>query len=405
MKILQINNTDLPGARFNGYNLMNYFNSLGIDTKQLVYDKLSDNKNVISFADRVNTLRIYKEFEYANSLQSLIFPYAHKIMRMAEFIEADIVHYHLIHNYILSLYDLPELFSLKKSVWTIHDPWVFTGHCIYPMDCNDYLSGCHKCRDLERNFPIYTDNAENLWRVKKEIFSKINADIVVASAWMKHLIETSPLTSVFQRVHIIPFGINLELYKVDGNRKDAMRRRFSISDDDFVIFFRADKSAFKGLNLIKMMLESLKAKKQITLVTVGEKGLLNKYRYKYKVVDFGWINDEKELSDIYACADVFLMPSTAEAFGVMAIEAMASSVPVVVMEGTALPDVVNAPHYGVAFDRDNVSDFTSKVEWLIEDDKERKKRGIMCRQLAEEKYDEKIYFSNMLTLYKSLMEH
>lgn len=404
MNILHVNNTDLPGARFNGYNLQKYFNAHCIKTKQLVYEKLSDDDNVISFADRVDTLRVYKKFEYENSLQSLVYPYAHKIMNMIEFREADIVHYHLIHNYILSLYDLPELFSRKKTVWTIHDPWIFTGHCVHPMECKEYLSGCNKCDNLERYFPMLTDNAANMWSIKKQIFSQLDMDIVVASNWMKKIIEESPLTRSFKRVHVIPFGINLDLYKVDETRKATIRKERSISNDNIVLFFRADRSAFKGLHLITRMLDSLQTNKSITLVTVGEKGLLNKYRYKYKVIDYGWVNDEKILSDIYACADIFLMPSTAEAFGVMAIEAMASSVPVVVMEGTALPDVVNAPECGVVFARNNVSDFTAQVKCLIEDDKERKRRGELCRQLAESRYDEEKYFSSMLSLYKKIME-
>ena len=100
MKIIQINNTDLPGARFNGYNLQKNFNSRGINTKQLVYEKLSNDENVITFSDSVNTSDIYREFENRHSIKSIVFPYAHKIMNMREFLDADIVHYHLIHNYI-----------------------------------------------------------------------------------------------------------------------------------------------------------------------------------------------------------------------------------------------------------------------------------------------------------------
>lgn len=403
MKVIQINNTDLPGARFNGYNLLSYFNETGIDTKQLVYEKLSDNERVISFSDSIDTLEIYKKYESEHSIKSLVFPYAHKIMNMKEFREADIVHYHLIHNYIVSLYDLPLMFKKKKSVWTIHDPWVITGHCIYPMECDKYMSGCTDCPDLSRNFPMIKDNAYMMWMLKKEIFSKLDVDIVVASEWMKNLVQTSPLTNSLKRIHVIPFGINLQLYNVAYNRKLKIRKKLAIDESDIVLFFRADRSPFKGLNIIKKMLENLDVNKKVTIVTVGEAGLLNKYRIKYKVIDFGWINNEHELSDIYASADIFLMPSTAEAFGVMAIEAMASSLPVVVMEGTALPSIVDAPRCGISFKKDDINDFTEKIERLIENDLERIHRGNLSRQLAERKYDEKIYFDKMLHLYKSIL--
>lgn len=402
MNILQINNTDLPGARFNGYNLQKEFNKIGITTKQLVYEKLSDDSNVISFADSIDTIGIYKDFEYQSSVQSIIFPYGNKIMQMKEFLDADIVHYHLIHNYILSLYDFAAMVSKKRSVWTIHDPWAFTGHCIYPMKCDKYLTGCVNCENLDRTLPMKKDNADNMWKLKKSIYKKLDIDIVVASKWMENIVKTSPLTKHFQRVHLIPFGINLKRYKCDIDRKKYLKRKYNIDRNTICIFFRADKSEYKGLKYIKNMLERLDINKSITLMTVGEKGLLNKFRWKYKVKEYGWINDENELASLYGVADIFLMPSTAEAFGVMAIEAMASSIPVIVMEGTALPDVVNAPECGIAFKRDDVEDFTQKVKWLIEDTEERIRRGKKGRLLAENKYDENVYFNKMLDLYYSI---
>lgn len=404
MRIIQINNTDLPGARFNGYNLQKYFNSKGINTKQLVYEKLSNDKNVVSFSDSINTSEIYRNFEYEHSIKSIVFPYAHKIINMQEFIEADIVHYHLIHNDILSLLDFPKLVSLKKSVWTIHDPWVFTGHCIHPIDCDKYLSGCRSCDNLDRNFRMLKDNSADMWELKKRIFNGLDIDIVVASKWMKNLIDESPITKYFKRVHIIPFGINLNKYKVDNNRKNRIRKKLGIAQDEIVLFFRADRNIFKGLNLIKDMLDKLDVRKHVTLLTVGEAGLLNKFRIRYKVKDFGWLNNEDAISDLYACSDIFLMPSTAEAFGVMAIEAMASSIPVIVMEGTALPDIVDAPRCGVVFNKNSITDFVSKVEYLIYNENERVNRGKLCRLLAENLYDENTYFDTMLDLYRNILK-
>jgi glycosyltransferase involved in cell wall biosynthesis len=404
MKILQINNTDLPGARFNGYNLLQDFNKKGIWVKQLVYEKYSDNENVISFADSINTLGIYAGFEKKISVHGLVYPYGHKIVAMDEFKAADVVHYHLIHNRIVSLYDFPMMAAKKRSVWTLHDPWVFTGHCIHPMECSKYLTGCNNCEHLERNFPLSEDKSNLLWEIKKEVYRKIDIDIVVASNWMKNLTEKSPLTKHFKRIHVIPFGINLDKYYCDVIRKRQARKKLNIPDDRIALFFRADNSEFKGLKYIKKMLEMLSTDKKLTLLTVGEKGLLNKYRLKYQIKDYGWIHDEAEIADVYAAADIFLMPSTAEAFGVMAIEAMATGIPVIVMEGTALPDVVNAPKCGIAFAKDDVNEFTAIVKRLIENESERVNRGKCSRAFAEKNYDENVYFNKMLKLYSEIGE-
>ena len=404
MRIIQINNTDLPGARFNGYNLMENCLAEGYDIKQIVLDKYSDNSNVISLRDSVDTVSIYQDYEAVNSIRNVIIPFGRKIMHMQEFLQADIIHYHLIHNGLLSLFDLPDMFARKRSVWTIHDPWIFTGHCIHPIDCKKYLSGCERCDFLNRNFSMKEDNSHNMWMLKKRIFQEVHCDIVVASNWMANLVKNSPLTNHWKKLHIIPFGINLSLYK-DANEKCLeLRKKHNIKKDDIVLFFRSDRSEYKGLEYIKSMLRRLKTKKKVVLLNVGEKGLLNDFKFKYKIVEKGWLNDEKELALLYGMADMFLMPSKAEAFGVMAIEAMAANLPVVVMEGTALPDVVMAPRYGLSFPRDNVEKFTEIVKYLVENDDKRKIIGVKCGELAEEKYSEKLYFSKMLDLYHQMME-
>lgn len=399
MNILQVNNTDLAGARFNGYNLMVRCHDENFHIKQLVLDKCSNDHNVISFADSICTSDIYGRFERKHSIHSVIIPYGRKIMGMSEFKEADVVHYHLIHNGILSLLDMLTMFNVKKSVWSIHDPWIFTGHCIYPIECKKFLHGCIGCEHLERYFPMKEDRTHEMWCLKRKVFKCLDVDIVVASKWMEKLVRESPLTSHWQKIHHIPFGVDLCLYGEAGKKRQQLRKKLQISDDAVVLFFRADKSEYKGLPYIEAMLKRLHVPNEVVLLTVGEKGLMRKFSSRYRVIDNGWLNDEEKMAELYGMADIFLMPSVAEAFGVMAVEAMAAGLPVVVMEGTALPSVVDAPRTGCVFARGNVEEFTAVVESLIVYADKRHAIGKRCRMLAEAEYDEKLYFSRMLDLY------
>lgn len=403
MKVLQINDNDLPGARFNGFNLMTRCHDENFQIWQLVRDKRSTNHNVISFRDSVRTGVIYDNFERKHSVQSVIIPYGRKIMEMRAFQEADIVHYHLIHNGVLSLLDMPAMFNAKKSVWSIHDPWVFTGHCIHPIECKKFLTGCAECEHLERYFPMEEDRAHEMWCLKQRIFKKLDVDIVVASEWMENLLKVSPLTNHWKRIHCIPFGVNLHLYDKAREKRQYIRKKLQISDSEVVLFFRADRSEFKGLTYIKRMLERLTVPTDVVLLTVGcKKGLLEEFSSRYKVIDNGWLYCEEEIAELYGAADIFLMPSVAESFGVMAVEAMSAGLPVVVMEGTALPSVVNAPETGCAFERGDVKEFTGIVEDLIMDSEKRCVIGKKCRKWAEDKYDEKLYFSRILDLYRQI---
>ena len=169
MKITYINNADLPGKVFNGYNLHKTLNNKGYDCKQIVLDKYSDDDTVESLLSN-NELFIRNELkllEQELSMNSMLFPYSENLIKNDVFNRADIVHYHLIHNSFLSISDFEKLAKFKKSVWTIHDPWVVTGHCVHPLSCKQWLNGCKKCESLtDEAFPLKIDKAYELWKIK-----------------------------------------------------------------------------------------------------------------------------------------------------------------------------------------------------------------------------------------------
>jgi glycosyltransferase involved in cell wall biosynthesis len=63
----------------------------------------------------------------------------------------------------------------------------------------------------------------------------------------------------------------------------------------------------------------------------------------------GWVPD-RELPDLYRLADVFVMPSTAEGFGIVYLEAAASGVPVVASAAGGAPDALRDGLLGVLVD-------------------------------------------------------
>lgn len=405
MKILYVNDNDLAGRRFNGYDLQQMLNKKGHKAKQLVIAKASKDKNVVSI---VKTSAGYfireqcRELERKLSLQSLIYPFGEQILECKEFKESELVHYHLLFNHFMSLYTFKKLAQIKPTVWTLHDPWALTGHCVHPIDCKGWLTGCKNCPHLDRYAPLEEDNASTIWNFKRDIYKQIEIDIVVASPWMLDMVKRSPLTSHFKNVHLIPFGIDLELFKRKKNH-DEIRKRLGIPKENFVMMFRQDAQEWKGLSYIKEMLKNLKPNRAVTILTVGQTGLLTELKKKFSVIEYDWINDNEMMVDLYSSSDVFLMPSIAESFGLMAVEAMACSLPVVVFEGTALPSVTFAPKCGISLRKGDTEQFVNTVEKLINTPEECSKRGILGRQLAEENYDVEKYNEKMIDLYKEIL--
>jgi glycosyltransferase involved in cell wall biosynthesis len=405
MRVLHVTDEDLPARRFNGYDLLDDLEPRGIEGKQVVLRKHSDNPDVVALftgrGDEELQHRL-KEVERRHSINNLLAPWGQVLAETPEFKDADIVHYHLIHNQVISLYDMKWLVGMKPSVWTFHDPWPLTGHCVYPMQCEGWLRGCDPCPHLDRIFPIAHDHADRMWRAKQRVFADLDVDVVVASDWMLDMVQQSPLTTHFQNVHRIPFGIDMRSFVPDDGKRSS-RRRLGVPEDDFVVFFRATPSEFKGLCHVVEALAAKPPARPTTLLTVDHRGLLKGLRRDYRVVDLGWVDDEALYPLVFSACDVFVMPSLAEAFGLMAVEAMAAGRPVVCFEGTALPAVTHAPECGIAVPAGDAPALRAGLDRLADDPSEARRRGHLGRNVVAEEYGYERYLDSMAELYRSVL--
>ena len=403
MKILEVNNIDLLGKRFNGYDLKEYINNNTDNTaKQIVTIKMSKDKNVISFFKNKEVLsKEWKLIEAENdilSVHSILSFTSNLLNNNEEFNNADVVHYHLIHNTHLSLANFDDLCNHKPSVLSIHDPWNFTGRCVHPESCEKWKTGCNNCQKLDTLFPMKEDNCNSLWKLKKDIYKNIDPDIIVSTPYMKKMLEESPLTKHFKHVHVVPFGIELDKFNINKDQK-LSKKYFDIPSDNIVLFLRA-QNEFKGTEYVLEALKKLKTNKKISVLTCSEKGLLDEIKDRYQIIDLGDINDDVMLEAYNAC-DMFLMPSIGESFGLMAVEAMAASKPVIVFNNTALPYVTFAPKCGVLVENKNSEKLMEAIKNLVENKKERDTRGKLGRKLAEENYSIDKYNKEILKIYKS----
>uniref|UniRef100_A0A0D9WUH0 Glycosyltransferase subfamily 4-like N-terminal domain-containing protein n=1 Tax=Leersia perrieri TaxID=77586 RepID=A0A0D9WUH0_9ORYZ len=76
----------------------------------------------------------------------------------------------------------------------------------------------------------------------------------------------------------------------------------------------------------------------------------------------------EELSQAYACGDVFVMPSESETLGFVVLEAMSSGVPVVAARAGGIPDIIPEDQEGKTsflYTPGDVDDCVSKIERLL----------------------------------------
>lgn len=404
MKILQVGYTDQAGRRFNGADLHRQLLKHGFKSEHAVWEKRLDDKYTWLLSEskyRHFVQSIFNHIEERLSVESLLSPFSWKLLFDKHLRSVDLVHYHLIYPRFFSLATLPFLSHKKPSIWTLHDPWPLTGHCVHPLDCQRWKTGCGSCPHLSDLFAMRKDRTALMWKLKKILYRFSDLDIVVASKWMYRRVKQSPLFSKF-RLHLIPFGLDLHLFQPANSQK--AKKQLGILPNSLVLAVRADPIKFKGFKFIKKCLHQIQAKKPICLLTLGKRGLLNEFRDKYQIIDLGWVDTTELLIKTYNASDIFLTPSTAESFGMMAIEAMACGKPVVAFDRTALSEVMFAPKGGIVVPQGNVKAFTRAVKELLNNSRQRRSIGESARKLARKHYNLSSYVNNHINLYKEVID-
>ena len=125
---------------------------------------------------------------------------------------------------------------------------------------------------------------------------------------------------------------------------------------------------------------------------IGEKKLNNHFIFTGNL-------ERKKLIQAYFAADLFVLPSRYEAFGIVLTEAMAAGLAIVATNHSAIPEVINNGQTGLLFELNNYKDLADKISLVLNDDNLRRDLG--QRGLLEaKKYDwqktvtetEKIYY-------------
>jgi len=407
MNVLQVTAWDNIGQRFNGYQLHNALKELGHESFMAVMRsrfpdvRIHEVGNVIT---RKLDRRLMTPIEDSLSIRSVLPLSASTLYFAPHYRHADLVHLQLIHaDRFFSLFNVPVMTRQHRVIWTLHDPWIASGHCIHSSDCDRWLTGCGNCPDLTLTFPIRHDTSALQWKLKHWVMHHSNVTLIVASPWMAKLVKRSPILSHLP-CHLIPFGVDLHQFK--PRKKARCRHRFGIPENACTLAFRfrGEAERFKGWAWLEKALISLEVDRPTYLLTFEGKGGMGKLRQKYEVIELGWVHDEDLLVDALSAADIFLMPSLAEAFGMMAVEAMACGTPVIAFAETALPDTIHAPHGGIAVPYKDHLALGNAIRDLLLDLSYYEKLVHEGLRIVRQEYSLDLYVQRHMALYESLME-
>jgi N-acetyl-alpha-D-glucosaminyl L-malate synthase BshA len=118
--------------------------------------------------------------------------------------------------------------------------------------------------------------------------------------------------------------------------------------------------------------------------------------------DVLFLGNQDCMEELLPMADVFLLPSASESFGLVALEAMSAEVPVVASEIGGLPEVVDHGRTGFLHQPDDVVGFVGSVLRLLTNERLRRAIGRRARRVARERFSVEEMVDRYVAVYDSL---
>ena len=183
------------------------------------------------------------------------------------------------------------------------------------------------------------------------------------------------------------FNNNHKIYIYNGididenlNNIISIKEKYGIDGNAKVITMLGVYEERKGQEfLIKAFKEVYKKDKNIYLFMFG-RGDENYVNYLKQIIGNNqniYLEDYKEdIKQIYKDTDILAIPSQAlESFGYTAVEAMGYKIPIIATNIGGLPEVVEDRKCGYIIEKDDIDEFSNKLQYLLENDNIRKSFG------------------------------
>jgi len=201
-----------------------------------------------------------------------------------------------------------------------------------------------------------------------------------------------------KNIRVVPFGVDIDMFSyVQRERKKTVRIGIA-------------KSLYPkyGIDILIEAFALLCKKHDNILLSIAGKGawenqykeLAKKSGLSDKIEFNGYIPHDK-LPEFLGKLDIFAMPSIldGESFGVAAIEAAATGLPVVATTVGGVPEVVIQNQSGILVNRGDISGLAEALDALIENHELRVEMGKAGRKIVEDKYIWDINLRTMNDLY------
>ncbi len=314
-------------------------------------------------------------------------------------------------NYIPQFVDGIRAFACDKKIHydIIHSHYWMSG--IAAASLSDGWAGSpivhmfHTLGEMKNRIARADEEREGAYRIEgeKQVLRRVDRVIVATIA------ELTQLRFLYKadakKLVVIPPGVDVShFYPIPA---DEARSYIGLKPEDRMILFVGRIEPLKGVDTLLEAMSCLQMKESrpVHLAIIGGdpaaspemmnaemarlKNLCEVLGLDQSVVFLG-VRDQDKLPYYYSAAEVVVMPSHYESFGMVALEAMACGAPVIASEVGGLAYLVRDGETGFTIPAEEPETLCEKLSWLLNDDELHAKMSAQAAAYAQDYAWEKI---------------
>ena len=210
-------------------------------------------------------------------------------------------------------------------------------------------------------------------------------------------------------IALLPNGIDVTEYSRLPER-GAFRKKWGIAPDEKVVLFLSRLHQFKGLDILTEAFARVAAwRENVRLVIAGPdagyletlKQLITKLKLGNKVIVTGYLTKPDKFA-AFVDADIFVLPSSYEAFPVAVVESMACGTPVIVSDRSGIaPEIENKAGMVVPYDSEPLA---GAIFRLLDEGGMRRKFSENGIRLVRERFNWTTIAGDLESIYRDCLK-
>ncbi len=214
---------------------------------------------------------------------------------------------------------------------------------------------------------------------------EVSDGVTAVSEWLRS--ETVEHFETKSHIEVIPNFVDPSRFRQNGKSIAGM---FGCSSEKLLCHisnFRPVKRVMDVLGVFEIA--SKKVPSKLLMIGDGpERSKAEAYCREHDLRDrVLFLGNVPNLEEVLSSCDLFLLPSETESFGMSALEALASEVPVIATRAGGLPELIVDGEVGFLLPVGDIEAMAERAIEILSDEALQKKLGAAGRALAVEKFD------------------